>query len=48
LLTSGSTEAAQVLLASQIKRSEPLILARLRVLAILPPPVSVPYMFAED
>jgi DNA-binding GntR family transcriptional regulator len=48
LLSSGSVDAAQVLLASQIKRSEPLILARLRVLAILPSPASVPYMVAED
>jgi len=48
LLHSGSTEAAQALLTSHLKRSEPLILARLRVLAILPPPATVPYMVAED
>lgn len=48
LLGSGSIEAAQVLLASQLKRSEPLILARLRVLAILPPPATVPYMIAKE
>jgi DNA-binding GntR family transcriptional regulator len=48
LLGSGSVEAAQVLLGSQLARSEPLLLARLRVLAILPPPVTVPYMIAED
>lgn len=48
LLHSGSMEAAQVLLSSHLKRSEPLLLARLRVLAILPPPATVPYMTAED
>lgn len=48
LLQSGMVDAAQVLLSSHLKRSEPLLLARLRVLAILPPPVTVPYMIAED
>jgi hypothetical protein len=48
LLGSGSIDAAQVLLASQLKRAEPLILARLRVLAILPPPATVPYMIAKE
>lgn len=48
LLHSDSIEAAQVLLSSHLKRSEQLLLARLRVLAILPPPVTVPYMVAED
>jgi len=48
LLRSGSVDAAQVLLSSHLRRSEPLLLARLRVLAILPPPVTVPYMIAED
>lgn len=48
LLGSGSIEAAQIMFASQLKRSEPLILARLRVLAILPAPATVPYIFTED
>lgn len=46
LLCGGALEAAQVLLRTQIERSEPLVLARLRVLSILPPPATQPYMIA--
>lgn len=44
LLCSDSTRAAQVLLRTHLERGEPLVLARLRVLAILPPPATVPYL----
>lgn len=44
LLCAGAIEAAQVLLRTQIERSEPLVLARLRVLAILPSPALPPYI----
>lgn len=48
LLASGSVQAAQVLLSSHLERTEPLVLARLRVLAMLPPPTTVPYLVAVD
>lgn len=46
LLCAEALEAAQILLRTQIERSEPLVLARLRVLSILPPPATQPYMIA--
>lgn len=46
LLAADAIEAAQVLLRTQVERSEPLVLARLRVLAILPPPATQPYIVA--
>lgn len=46
LLFTGSVRAAQVLLHTHLERAEPLVLARLRVLAILPPPATVPYLIA--
>ena len=46
LLSTGSINAAQVLLRTHLERAEPLVLARLRVLAMLPAPVTVPYIVA--
>lgn len=46
LLCAGAIEAAIILLRTQIERSEPLVLARLRVLSILPPPTTQPYIIA--
>ena len=46
LLVIGSVQAAQVLLQTHLERTEPLVLARLRVLAMLPPPATVPYITA--
>ncbi|MDE3239046.1 MAG: GntR family transcriptional regulator [Paracoccaceae bacterium] len=45
-LQSGTAEAAQVLLRMHLERAERLTLARLRVLSLLPPPVSIPYLFS--
>lgn len=46
LVRTGSVEAAQVLLRTHLERVEPLVLARLRVLAVLPPPAAAPYLIA--
>lgn len=46
LMESGALQAAQVLLSTRLTDAEALTLARLRVLAILPPPRTVPYMFS--
>jgi DNA-binding GntR family transcriptional regulator len=46
LVCADAIEAAQILLRTQIERSEPLVLARLRVLSILPPPATQPYIIA--
>lgn len=46
LIREGSVPAAQVLLRTHLERVEQLVLARLRVLAILPPPATVPYLAA--
>ncbi len=46
LIGADAIEAAMILLRTQIERSEPLVLARLRVLSILPPPTTQPYIIA--
>ncbi len=46
LLFTGSVQAARVLLQTHLERTESLVLARLRVLAMLPPPATVPYLIA--
>jgi hypothetical protein len=46
LICADAIEAAMILLRTQIERSEPLVLARLRVLSILPPPMTQPYIIA--
>ncbi len=46
LLGTGSVQGAQVLLRTHLERTEPLVLARLRVLAMLPAPATVPYLIA--
>ena len=45
-LRGGSVDVAQVLLRSHLIRLTPLALARLRVLSVLPPPRTVPYLIA--